>query len=75
MMAFRHGIIHRLRLLSATRPAVPAPARLRGALVRVRDRWALLRPDIPFSREDANQYLPWVVGLMVCLSEIGRAHV
>lgn len=26
------------------------------------------KPDIPFSREDANRFLPWVVGLMVCLS-------
>lgn len=26
------------------------------------------RPDIPFSREDANRFLPWVVGLMVCLA-------
>lgn len=25
------------------------------------------RPDIPFSREDANRYLPWVIGVMVCL--------
>lgn len=26
------------------------------------------KPDIPFSREDANRYLPWVIGLMVCLA-------
>lgn len=26
------------------------------------------KPDIPFSREDANRFLPWVVGLMVCLA-------
>lgn len=25
------------------------------------------RPDIPFSREDANRYLPWVIAVMVCL--------
>lgn len=27
----------------------------------------LRKPDIPFSREDANRFLPWVIGLMVCL--------
>jgi len=27
----------------------------------------LRKPDIPFSREDANRLMPWVVGLMVCL--------
>ena len=27
-----------------------------------------LSSDIPFSREDANRFLPWVVGLMVCLA-------
>lgn len=27
----------------------------------------LQKPDIPFSREDATRYLPWVVAVMVCL--------
>ena len=27
----------------------------------------LQKPDIPFSREDANRYLPWVIAVMVCL--------
>lgn len=26
------------------------------------------RPDIPFSRDDANRFLPWIVALMVCLT-------
>lgn len=25
-------------------------------------------PDIPFARDDANRYLPWIVGFMVCLT-------
>lgn len=30
-------------------------------------RW-MKRPDIPFNREDANRYLPWVIAVMVCLA-------
>lgn len=28
----------------------------------------LSKPDIPFNREDANRFLPMVIGLMVCLT-------
>lgn len=30
----------------------------------------LQRPDIPFSREDVNRYLPWVIAVMVCLASL-----
>lgn len=29
-----------------------------------------LRTDIPFSRDDANRFLPWIVALMVCLTAL-----
>jgi cell division transport system permease protein len=31
-------------------------------------RFLLFRPDIPFARDDAGRYIPWIVALMVCLA-------
>lgn len=30
----------------------------------------LTAPDIPFARDDANRFLPWIIGFMVCLTGI-----
>ena len=31
-------------------------------------RFLRFRPDIPFARDDAGRYIPWIVALMVCLA-------
>lgn len=30
----------------------------------------MLRPDIPFARDDANRFLPWMVGLMAAITAL-----
>lgn len=30
----------------------------------------LATPDIPFARDDANRFLPWIVGFMLCLTAL-----
>lgn len=31
------------------------------------------RPDLPFSREDANRFLPWIIGIMTVLAALALA--
>lgn len=31
------------------------------------------RPDLPFSREDANRFLPWIIGIMTVLTALALA--
>ncbi len=31
-------------------------------------RFSRMKPDLPFDREDANRYLPWVIAVITCLA-------
>lgn len=37
-------------------------------------RW-LASPDIPFAKDDANRFLPWIIAFMVCLTGLTLAAV
>lgn len=37
-------------------------------------RW-LTSPDIPFARDDANRFLPWIIAFMVCLTGLTLAAI
>lgn len=36
-------------------------------------RHGFVRPDLPFSRDDANRFLPWIIGVMVFLTVLMSA--
>jgi cell division transport system permease protein len=40
---------------------------------RVLSRLLIPRPDLPFSREDANRFLPWIIGIMTVLTALALA--
>lgn len=44
-----------------------------SAALRFLSRLPIPRPDLPFSREDANRFLPWIIGIMTVLTALALA--
>ena len=40
------------------------------AVLHILSRLPIPRPDLPFSREDANRLLPWIIGIMTVLTTL-----